>query len=163
MVRVRVASSGTSAQWSEPALVETALLDPGDWVASFITPKEIGVLGAPAPLVRGEFVVDGPVSSARIYTTALGIYEACLNGRRIGDEILAPGWTSYKNRLCYQSFDVAHLLQEGPNTLDALLGNGWYRGQLTWLKRQAVYGDRLAYLAQLEITYADGRCAAHSD
>ena len=70
--------------------------------------------------------------------------------------ILAPGWTSYKNRLCYQTYDVTGLLVEGDNTLEALLGNGWYRGQLTWLKRRAVYGDRLAYLAQLEITYTDG-------
>ena len=74
----------------------------------------------------------------------------------MGDEILAPGWTSYKKRLCYQSFDVTSLLTEGTNTLEAILGNGWYRGQLTWLKRRAVYGDRLAYLAQLEVTYRDG-------
>ena len=86
----------------------------------------------------------------------LGVYEAWLNGRRVGDEILAPGWTSFKNRLCYQSFDVTALLVAGENSLEAMLGNGWYRGQLTWLKRRDLYGDRLAYLAQLEVTYADG-------
>jgi alpha-L-rhamnosidase len=155
-VRVRVGSGDSWTGWSEPASVETALLAPDDWTASFITPKEVGAIGSPAPLVRGEFKVSGEVASARLYTTALGIYEPWLNGRRVGDELLAPGWTTYKKRLCYQTFDVTSLLAEGNNTLEALLGNGWYRGQLTWLKLRAVYGDRLAYLAQLEVTYSDG-------
>ena len=155
-VRVRVASGKRWTAWSEPVAVEAALLHPGDWTASFVTPKDIGRVGAPAPLLKGEFRVDGPVSSARLYTTALGTYQAWLNGRRVGDEVLAPGWTSYKERLCYQTFDVTALLTPGSNTLQALLGNGWYRGQLTWEKRRDFYGDRLAYLVQLEISYADG-------
>lgn len=125
--------------------------------------RDIGVVGSAAPVVRCRFFVRGPIASARLYTTALGVYEARLNHRRIGDEILAPGWTSYKNRLCYQTFDVTGLLVEGENTLEALLGNGWYRGQLTWLKRRAVYGDRLAYLAQLEVKYVDGSQRAVTD
>ncbi len=155
-VRVRVGSGGRWSDWSEVAEVEAGLLDPSDWTAGFVTPTEVGGLGSPAPLVRGEFAVKGPVARARLYTTALGVYEARLNGQAVGDEILAPGWTTYPKRLCYQSFDVTPLLVQGTNTFDAILGNGWYRGQLTWLKRRAVYGDRLAYLAQLEITYTDG-------
>ena len=155
-LRVRVGSGDDWTDWSEQRAVEVALLSPGDWTAEFVTPKEVGGMGSPAPWVRGAFAVQGPVAMARLYTTALGVYEAWLNGRRVGDEILAPGWTSYKNRLCYQTYDVTGLLVQGDNTLEALLGNGWYRGQLTWLKRRAVYGDRLAYLAQLEITYTDG-------
>ena len=155
-VRVRVGSGGRWSDWSEVAEVEAGLLDPSDWTAGFVTPTEVGGLGSPAPLVRGEFAVRGPVARARLYTTALGVYEARLNGQPVGDEILAPGWTTYPKRLCYQSFDVTPLLVQGTNTFDAMLGNGWYRGQLTWLKRHAVYGDRLAYLAQLEITYTDG-------
>jgi alpha-L-rhamnosidase len=155
-VRVRVASGDRWSDWSEPAEVETGLLDVHDWTAAFVTPRDVGGLESPAPLVRGMFAVKGPVTQARLYTTALGVYEAWLNGQRVGDEILAPGWTTYQKRLCYQSFDVTALLQEGTNTFDALLGNGWYRGQLTWLKQRAVYGDRLAYLAQLEVSYADG-------
>ena len=155
-VRVRVASSDGWTEWSEPRTVETGLLDPSDWSAVFVTPREIGVVGSAAPVVGCRFLVRGPIASARLYTTALGVYEARLNHRRIGDEVLAPGWTSYKKRLCYQTFDVTALLVEGENTLEALLGNGWYRGQLTWLKRRDFYGDRLAYLAQLELSYADG-------
>ncbi|HXW82684.1 MAG TPA: glycoside hydrolase family 78 protein [Acidimicrobiales bacterium] len=156
-VRVRVASGDRWSEWSEPAEVETGLLSTDDWTAVFVTPRGVGGLNSPAPVVRGAFVVNGEVARARLYTTALGVYEAWLNGQRVGDEILAPGWTTYYKRLCYQSFDVTGLLAQGNNTIDALLGNGWYRGQLTWLKRRAVYGDRLAYLAQLEVTYTDGR------
>ena len=155
-VRVRVASGDRWSDWSEPAEVETGLLGINDWTAVFVSPREAGGLDSPAPLTRGMFIVNGEVAQARLYTTALGVYEAWLNNQRVGDEILAPGWTTYNKRLCYQSFDVTALLAQGSNTFDALLGNGWYRGQLTWLKRRAVYGDRLAYLAQLEITYADG-------
>lgn len=155
-VRVRVAAGDTWTEWSEPATVETALLHPTDWTALFVTPKEIGDVGSPAPVVRGELNITGPVASARLYTTALGLYEARINGQRVGDELLAPGWTTYKKRLCYQTFDVTALLAEGVNTLQATLGNGWYRGQLTWLKRRDLYGDRLAYLAQLEVAYRDG-------
>ncbi len=155
-VRVRAASEGAWTEWSEAAAVEVALLSPDDWTATFITPKVVGAIGGAAPVLRREFNLSGPVASARLYTTALGVYEAWLNGRRVGDEVLAPGWTSFKNRLCYQSFDVTALLVEGKNSLEAMLGNGWYRGQLTWLKRRDLYGDRLAYLAQLEVTYAGG-------
>ena len=155
-VRVRVASRDGWTEWSEPRTVETGLLDPSDWSAVFVTPREIGVVGSAAPVVGCRFLVRGPIASARLYTTALGVYEARLNHRRIGDEVLAPGWTSYKKRLCYQTFDVTALLVEGENSLEALLGNGWYRGQLTWLKRRDFYGDRLAYFAQLELSYADG-------
>jgi alpha-L-rhamnosidase len=156
-VRVRVATGGTWTGWSEPAEVEATLLEPSDWTATFVTPKEVGRAGGPAPVVRREFSLDRPVASARLYTTALGVYEARLNGHQVGDEILAPGWTSYRNRLCYQTFDVTSLLHPGTNTIEAMLGNGWYRGQLTWLKQRDVYGDRLAYLAQLEVSYRDGQ------
>ncbi len=145
-VRVRVGSGGRWSDWSEVAEVEAGLLDPSDWTAGFVTPTKVGGLGSPVPLVRGEFAVRGPVARARLYTTALGVYEARLNGQPVGDEILAPGWTTYPKRLCYQSFDVTPLLVQGTNTFDAILGNGWYRGQLTWLKRRAVYGDRLAVI-----------------
>src|SRR6185295_17607431 len=85
------------------------------------------------------------------------VYEAQLNGTTIGDHVLAPGWTSYSHRLRYQTFDVTEMLREGANTLGAMLGDGWYRGRLSFGGgRRNIYGDRLALLAQLEITYVDG-------
>ena len=97
---------------------------------------------------------------ARLYSTALGVYEAYLNGEQIGDHVLAPGWTSYDHRLRYQTFDVTHLLHPGPNVLGAILGDGWFRGRLGFDGGQRnLYGDRSALLAQLEVTFADGSTA----
>jgi alpha-L-rhamnosidase len=88
---------------------------------------------------------------------ALGVYDAQINGAPVGDHVLAPGWTSYDHRLRYQTFDVTGLLREGANALGVMLGDGWYRGRLGFGSgRRNIYGDRLALLAQLEITYADG-------
>ena len=111
-------------------------------------------LPAAAPRVRRPRRRD---HGARLYVTALGVYEAQLNGAAVGDHVLAPGWTSYNHRLRYQTFDVTDLLHEGRNALGAMLGDGWYRGRLGFGGgRRNIYGDRLALLAQLEITYADG-------
>jgi alpha-L-rhamnosidase len=101
--------------------------------------------------------LPGDVTSARLYSTAHGIYEAFLNGRRVGDQVLTPGWTAYAERLRYQTYDVTELVREGANELEVLLGNGWFRGRLGWGHRRALYGDRLALLAQLEVTTSDGR------
>ena len=70
------------------------------------------------------------VCRARLYITALGVYEAQLNGETVGDHVMAPGWTSYRHRLRYQTFDVTSLLREGRNALGAMLGDGWFRGRL---------------------------------
>jgi alpha-L-rhamnosidase len=110
-----------------------------------------------SPLLRREFVVRPGLRRARLYVTALGAYEAQLNGVTVGDHVMAPGWTSYNYRLRYQTFDVTGLLAEGRNALVAILGDGWYRGRLGYHGgRRNIYGDRLAPLAQLEIEYADG-------
>ena len=83
---------------------------------------------APAPYLRRAFTVDGPVASARLHVTALGLYEARLNGQRVGDAFLAPGWTDYAQRVLYQTYDVTGLLAPGENVLGAILADGWYAG-----------------------------------
>ncbi|WP_419994072.1 family 78 glycoside hydrolase catalytic domain [Streptomyces boninensis] len=152
-VRVRAAAGDRWTDWSPPATAETGLLRPADWSARFISPR---TPGPSAPVLTRTVALCTEVASARLYATAHGIYQVTLNGTRIGDEELAPGWTSYHHRLRYQIHDVTALLRQGENTLDVLLGNGWYRGRLGWTGRQALYGDRPALLAQLEVTYADG-------
>ena len=155
-VRVRVSGAGMQSAWSDPATVEAGLLRTEDWTARFISPRELGGLGAPAPVLRSAFDLPDGVVKARLYATAHGLYEARLNGHRVGDEVLAPGWTSYTHRLRYQTYDVTDLVREGGNDLEMLLGNGWYRGRLGFRGRRGVYGDRLALLAQLEVTTSDG-------
>src|SRR5205823_13146875 len=103
-----------------------------------------------------EFDVRTGVRRARLYVTALGVYEAQLNGATAGDHVLDPGWTSYDHRLRYQTFDVTGLLREGRNVLGAMLGDGWYRGRLGFNGgRRNIYGLPPALLAQLEIASAD--------
>ena len=156
-VRVRVRGrEGGSSPWSEPATVETGLLAPSDWTARMVSP--VGHQGLAPVLMRRSFVLDGEVASARLYVTAHGLYEAQLNGRVVGDEVLAPGWTSYARRLRYQSHDVTDLVRAGENVIGATVADGWYRGRLAWPPgRRAVFGDRLGLLAQLEVRFTDGR------
>ena len=109
----------------------------------------------PVPVLCREFCIDREIKSARLYITALGVFEATLNGQRVGLDVFAPGWTDYYQRVQYKTYDVTRLLAPGQNTLGAILGDGWYCGSVAWLGRQQ-YGERPKLLAQLEITRADG-------
>jgi alpha-L-rhamnosidase len=160
-VRVRVwGPDDQPSDWSAPAAVEAGLLSPDDWSGRFVAPdwEEDTSRPQPSPMLRREFAVGPDLTQARLYVTALGVYEVRINGERVGDQAMAPGWTSYNHRLRYQTFDVTSLLREGPNASGAILGDGWYRGGLGFGGgRRNTYGDRLALLFQLELTYADGR------
>jgi alpha-L-rhamnosidase len=107
--------------------------------------------------MRREFVVSGAVARARLYVTALGVYEVEVNGCRVGDQILAPGWTSYGERLLYQTYDLAASLVQGPNAIGAMVADGWFRGRVGFQGGVTrLYGEQVALLAQLEVTYDDG-------
>ncbi|MFH8713503.1 family 78 glycoside hydrolase catalytic domain [Streptomyces zaomyceticus] len=162
VVRVRTwsASDDEPSAWSEPSAVEAGLLAPGDWSA---VPVGAGWDEDPAAerrpaRVRKHFRADGrPVERARLYITAHGLYEAEINGTRVGDEVLAPGWTVYPHRLRYRTHDVTALLAPGANTIGAWLGDGWYRGKYGFDGgTRNIYGTDQSLLAQLEITYTDG-------
>lgn len=145
------------SHWSETAFWETGMMTRSQWQAKWITSAlaEEQELEA-SPLFRKEFCIKKKVNSARIYVTALGLYELHLNGKRVGEDYLTPGWTSYSKRLQYQTYDVSHLLQSGTNALGAVLGNGWYAGYIAWERGKGFYGDRRALLLQMHICYADG-------
>jgi alpha-L-rhamnosidase len=125
------------------------------WSAAMISPADDF---AGAPLLRTEFALaqgHGAVLSAELAVSSLGVFEAYLNGRAAGPDVLSPGWSSYEWRLRYRAYDVKDLLR--PITvLGISLGNGWSRGRLGWNGNRAFYGDRLAVTAQLEVAYADG-------
>jgi alpha-L-rhamnosidase len=107
------------------------------------------------PSLRKSFDLKGSVKRAVLYTTALGLYEARINGQRVGDHILAPDWTDYRQRVRYQAYDVSALLKKGHNVMAALLANGWFSGHIG-NGGHHYFGMTPAYLAQLEVTYADG-------
>ena len=158
--RVRVwDSSGRASPWSFVAFWETGLFQPGDWTAEWITPPPTAAdsLPSPSPFLRRAFRVGEAVRSARLYVTSLGLYEVYLNGERVGDQLFTPGWTSYRRRLQYQTYDVTALLRPGANVVGAILGDGWYRGNLGFFRQRNLYGRQLALLAQLEIRYQSGR------
>jgi alpha-L-rhamnosidase len=146
------------SSWSEIAFFETAFLNTADWKAKWIDPeKEIDKnKSQPSPMLRKEFAVANKVASARLYATSFGLNEFYLNGQRVSDYYFTPGWTNYDKRLQYFTFDVTNQVKNGPNALSATLGDGWYRGFLGWATRRNTYGERLALLAQLVITFTDG-------
>lgn len=107
--------------------------------------------------LRHSFDVSKPVKSARLYSTALGAYEVFLNGKRVSEDVLAPGWTDYRERVMYQTYDVTSLLSNGKNAVGALLAPGWYATPLEWFQQPNNYGDTPPALrAQLRIEHTDG-------
>jgi len=150
-------NSGKRSGWSLPAQFRTGFLDGTGWKAKWIEPGYAeDTLMRPSPLMRKEFSLKGKVSRATAYITAHGMYEAELNGQRIGDALLTPGWTSYGKRLQYQAYDVAGLLKSGANAIGVMLGSGWYRGNIGFRNSINFYGRDIALLCQIDITYSDG-------
>ena len=166
-------NQGRVSGWSDQASFEVEL-DPAGWRASWITrgqaresvtpPVGLGPVDSiasalvPVPYLRRSFSIDQPLKSARLHVTALGLYEARLNGQRVGDGYLTPGWTDYGQRVLYQTYDVTGLLRDGENVLGAILGDGWYCGFVGFDAKRAGahYGSAPELLAQLDITFADG-------
>ena len=147
------------SEWSEPHWFELGLLGPGDWSARWIKPAEPVRPAAgrrPAMFVRGEFELGGPAVRGRLYATAHGIYEVFLNGSRVGDAELAPGYTEYHRRLQVQAYDVTALLRPGRNALGAILSDGWFRGQVGLPRSHDQWGSELGFLAQIHADLADG-------
>ncbi|HKZ36334.1 MAG TPA: glycoside hydrolase family 78 protein, partial [Chryseolinea sp.] len=150
-------NTGATSAWSEVKFWEMGLLNSTDWIASWIEPNIPGdSVGQPSPLLRNDFEVKKTIRSARLYITSHGLYEAHLNGQRVGDQYLTPGWTSYNKRLQYQTYDVTKLLKAGQNAVGVMLGDGWYRGFLAWENNKNIYGKKLGLLCQLEVEYSDG-------
>ncbi|HET6254849.1 MAG TPA: family 78 glycoside hydrolase catalytic domain [Puia sp.] len=148
-------NKGRVSAWSGLAWWQMGLLQPEDWKAKWIQPGDTA-RDSGNPLLRTRFTVSRSVASATVYITAHGLYEARLNGQRIGDAYLTPGWTSYNKRLQYQAYDVTGLLHKGANAIGALLGNGWYRGTIGYDTQHDVYGKDNSLLLQLIIRYKDG-------
>lgn len=149
-------NKGKESKWSETAFWEMGLLSPSEWKAKWIEIKNDTLQDLPSPHLRKDFTVGRKIASARIYVTAHGYYEVHLNGKKVGDQVLTPGWTSYHKRLQYQVYDVTGMLLPGSNAIGAILGNGWYRGPLAWGYNWGIYGKKLGLLLQLVIRYADG-------
>ncbi len=139
------------------ACFELGLLCADDWTAKWISgdykPKKNQRYGVDS--FKKEFSCSD-VKHARLYATACGLYEAKLNGVRIGDFVLAPGSTDYRKRIQYQAYDVTHLLNDGKNIFTAELADGWYRGSSGAKGRTNTYGVQTKLRMQLEIIRKNG-------
>lgn len=156
----------TASSWSMPMIVELGLLHPADWTARWIGTGEDAV---PAPGKRPGYALTRtftlPVApdKARAYATAHGIYELFINGRRVGNQQLTPGSTSYNTTLQVQAYDITGLLREGSNTIRAVLTDGWFRGSFGYTRDADMYGTHTAFLAQLEVESGAGRQVIGTD
>jgi len=140
---------------SEPAWFEMGLLNKDDWHASWISGKhDEKKVRRPADYFHKSFLCEKKIKKARLYATALGIYEVRINQKKLHDFILAPGYTDYTKRVHYQTYDVTRHLQN-QNELVFILGDGWFKGKLGFDGDQYVYGTNTKLLAQLEIIYED--------
>ncbi|WEK20412.1 MAG: family 78 glycoside hydrolase catalytic domain [Candidatus Pedobacter colombiensis] len=133
--------------------VPVSLVWKAKWIEAGYTED---LVSRPAQYFKKDFVLAKKVVSAKVYVTSHGMYEAEINGSRVGDAYLTPGWTSYAKRLQYQVYDVARLLKEGGNTIQVTLGDGWYRGVIGYEQKNNFYGKTQALLFQMELGYADG-------
>ena len=147
-----------AGDWSEEAFFEIGLLSAADWQAKWITGdyKVNRKKRYPVDCFRKQFSITGELKSARLYITACGLYEARLDGEKIGIVCLAPGHTDYCKRVQYQTYDVTDMLNTGNHALSVQLGDGWYRGSCGAWGIRNQYGTQTKFLAQLELSYADG-------
>ncbi|MFD7495421.1 family 78 glycoside hydrolase catalytic domain [Streptomyces sp. NPDC059832] len=175
--RVSVWPAGSDVPAEATSWFETAFTHAGEWRASWIThdPRPVDVMDAPT---EGEFALDdhglapcpvlrrtftaSAVTRARLHVSARGLYEVRLNGVRVGDAELAPGWTDYHHRVQYQTYDVTEALRDGENVLAATVADGWWSGFVGFEPRRAGahYGSSPQFLAELHLTGPDGRSSA---
>lgn len=150
---VRVSATDDAGQVAQgTAFFETAKLDE-EWAGAWIGPREDDDR---PPVFSHAFGLDGPIASARLYISGLGLFHATLNGRDVTDETLTPYFSDYHREVQYLSFDVTDLL-DAHNVLDVTLGNGWYKGTFGLKREKNNFGDRYALIAELRVRYADGR------
>ncbi|MFT5883610.1 MAG: alpha-L-rhamnosidase [Arcticibacterium sp.] len=156
--QVRVWNNNNQAtSWCIPAFWEMGILETGLWSASYIAMNDITTEreSHPSQYFRKEFKTKKSIKSARVCVTSLGLYELYLNGEKVGKDLFTPGYTTYNHRLQYQTYDVTQMVEEN-NAIGAIVGDGWYRGNIGWKGDYAFYGKQLALLVQLKIDYKDG-------
>lgn len=155
---------GSLSEWSEVAYFELGLLNQHDWEAEWIRtpdPEEwdttlYGTLLFRPQYLRNEFSTDVDIQKARLYVTARGVFQAFINGQRIGDDVLTPGWTPYQKRVETITYDVKDILQTGENAIGIILAEGWYAGRIGPQRRWDTLTAPPWAILQLEIDYLNG-------
>ena len=155
-------NKGRALPASAPSFWQMGLLRASDWKADWISapvPRDVQVDGLklpPSPFLRKTFALNKPVERATMWVTARGLYEMRLNGAKVGDAMMAPGWTDYNTRIQYQAYDVTAQLKSGANAVGAILGDGWFSGYVGFGKQRDHYGRDVALKMQMQVRYTDG-------
>ncbi len=158
---IPVDTSWTAAQWPTGNWTATNY-DDSSWAVpatggtGWGTPALNDLARVPASYLRKDFSVSETVTRAMVYVTALGAYELHLNGQKVGNDVLTPGWTEFRKRVYYQTYDVTSMVQPGSNTIGAILGDGWYASDLAFKGTRLNYGGTPRFLAQLVLQLSDG-------
>lgn len=139
----------TGNSWFETGLLSGANFQ-AKWISHDFTDDETA-----CPVFTKKFSISRKLKSARVYASALGVYEIELNGEKVSDHYFAPGWTNYKDRLQYQVYEADAFLGE-ENTIEMTVGNGWYKGIFGFTMQPNIYGDRVGALAEIHLNYEDG-------
>lgn len=150
---------GEPSTWSKAAIFDTSFMKESTWEAAWISPDitENCEDTSPCVYMARDFIISEQVALAKLHITARGLYEVEINGSRVGEDYLVPGFFSYQKYQLYQSYDVTELISRGGNRLRALLGDGWYKGNVTSSWRRCYYGDKRELLAELHLTLASGK------
>ena len=155
-LRVKTYDEMEESPWSEVFYFISALRSK-EWIGQYITAEsDSDADNSKGTCVRKSFTIRSEVSSAIIHCTALGLYKLYINGCKAGNDELSPGWTSYKKHLVYQTHDITDWLKNGENVIGAMLGAGWYKGRMGLSRQRNNYGNKAAFLCQLELKYTDG-------
>ncbi len=149
---------GRETDFSEKAWWETGLIVTAGFSGGWITQPNQGDFKKmqPVPMFRRSFTLRAGAQRARVYASALGTYQMYINSQPVSGDVLSPGWTSYSNRVQYQTYDVTALLHEGENVIAVTLGDGWYRGYIGGGDNRAKYGSKLGLICQMNAVLEDG-------
>ena len=154
-IRAKVWAGAEESGWATASFLTG--MTGGRWKGTFITAEtENDWVNSKGTYLRKSWRIEKPVKEAYVCATALGLYHVYINGEQVNEEQFLPGWTSYHEHLCYQTWEATRLLRQGENVLGAHVGAGWYKGMMGFVHERCTYGNRTALMAQVTIRYQDG-------
>lgn len=155
---IRIRALNNYGEWTDWAVTSFVTgLTEGEFKADMISMDQVlNLSNESAVYLRKEMALPKKVESVYCAASAFGLYQLFVNGRRVKDYHLTPGWTSYKHHLMYQVYDLTDLMNEGLNTIGAILGSGWYKGSFGFVRTEGLYGDATGFICELHVKYSDG-------
>ena len=164
LAEMEVLANGHNVALGKPVTALDSMEGPG-WSKSYLVdgvtlPIRSRELRQPTAMFRKSFGLGGEIRRATVYVTSRGLYELRINGKRVGDHVLAPEWTNYSKRIQYQTYDVTSLLNKGENAIGSIVAAGWYSGHVGLMPSRQNYGRVPEFLMHMDVEFTDGRAQA---